>query len=111
MQATNDREVTTDLPSNDVTTDQTSNALSETTTVDPMVNDKSEQDETTIEHSPTNTESTELDNRSSLLLVDLVETIFSKKEIKPIDQVPKSMTEESRNSSQDRPESESTTID
>lgn len=91
-----------------MTTDQTSNALSETTTVDPMVNDKSDQDETTtIERSSTNNESTELDNRSSLSLVDLVETIFSKKEIKPIDQVPKNMNEESlntRNSSQDRPE-------
>lgn len=93
-----------------MTTDQTSNALSETTTVDPMVNDKSDQDETTtIERSSTNNESTELDNRSSLSLVDLVETIFSKKEIKPIDQVPKNMNEESlntRNSSQDRPESD-----
>lgn len=73
--------------------DQTSNTLVETMNSDSMVNDKSSQDETTIEHSPINSESTEMDNRSSLSLVDLVETIF--KPIESIDQIAKSINEES----------------
>jgi hypothetical protein len=77
-----------------LTTDGTGNLSSDITTADPTTTATvtTDHDDTVIEASSIIDESTEPNYRSSLSFVDLVETIFMKKDSKP---VPTSMKEES----------------
>lgn len=72
-------------------TDPTGNASLDTTTAELILPVQFEQEKTTSEESPMNNESTESDNRSSLSFVDLVETIFNKKDSKPTETLEQSL--------------------
>lgn len=93
-------------------TDQTGTASSEMTTTESTMTSQSDQEKTTIENSPINNEPIEADNRFSLSFADLVETMFSKKESKPIEtieQAPTSMNGESQDTRTTSDELESET--
>ncbi len=65
-----------------------SNLSSDTTTVDPATTIGTDNDDTVIEESAVTADSTEPDYLSSLSFVDLVETLFTKKEdIKPVENI------------------------
>jgi hypothetical protein len=96
IQATNEKVPMTDLSSVDgssasskVTADGIiSNLSSDTTTVDPATTIGTDNDDTVIEESAVTADSTEPDYLSSLSFVDLVETLFTKKEdIKPVENI------------------------
>src|SRR4051812_17439017 len=68
------------------TADGTSNLSSDTTTVDPATTINTDNDDAEIEASSAADDSTEPNYISSFSFVDLVETIFMKKEdIKPVE--------------------------
>ena len=72
-------------------TDPTGNASLDTKTAELILPVQFEQEKTTSEEFPMNNESTESDNRSSLSFVDLVETIFNKKDSKPTETLEQSL--------------------
>jgi len=77
--------------------DGTSNLLSDHTPVNDLTTTmKTDNDDTEVESSSLLDDSTEPSYHSSLSCVDLVETIFIKKEdIKPVEQVPTNIKEDS----------------
>jgi hypothetical protein len=75
--------------------DATTTLSSDTAIIDPTTTMKTDNDDTEVESSSLPDDSTEPNYHSSLSFVDLVETIFLKKEdIKPVEQVPIDIKEE-----------------
>jgi hypothetical protein len=105
--------VDTSSASSKLTIDGTVNLSSDITTADPTTTVTTDTDDTVIESSSITDESTEPDYRSSLSFVDLVETIFMKKDSKPVETIqpiPTSMKEDTEEipllTTTDKPESE-----